>query len=508
MSNLDLNIDNYEIDDLKELLDVDENTTIGDIKSITELAVNKFNELKNQAAAIFFKEAGYKLMENFENNDEQIDDFEKEETKEDANFKFEDVESRIPPSQEVENIPKTYNNKVVPGTLNPTMRNVYNTTANIDSQYREIYTNTFDCSGSLNDDNQIIRMDSSTDYTFDLNEPLRNVLSISIGSVELPLSWYNISERMGTNRFDISGIPIVIESGFYNTIEDLIEEIQVKLDALHAGTWDISYNKRTGKTDISGATTTIDFGTFDISENCSIGPKINHNLGWLLGFRQPKYTSIPQKKLISESIADIYGPRYLFIKLGDFQNNRLTDRLTTLTNNNNTFKMPEYYKKYEVSRSYCKTSDSPHTMGFQDNKKHGVQKRDRPCRNGTGPAGPLFAEVGEIVDGLNNLTNAQKYTSQQFKIESVKRQIGQNRHFAPTDCDIILRIPIDVDMTDVNSRQKPYIYQHDGSFKRNYFGPTTIKRFKVELLDDKGINVDLNGLDWSFSLNVEKLRKY
>jgi hypothetical protein len=66
-------------------------------------------------------------------------------------------------------------------------------------------------------------------------------------------------------------------------------------------------------------------------------------------------------------------------------------------------------------------------------------------------------------------------------------------------------MPIDAAMTD---RQKPYIYQHDGSFKRNYFGPTTIKRFKVELLDDKGINIDLNGSDWSFSLNVEKLRKY
>jgi len=500
MSNLDLNIDNYEIDDLKELLDVDENTTIGDIKSITELAVNKFNELKNQAAAIFFREAGDKLVENFENN-EPIDDFEKEEI---GDAKFEDVDSRLPPpSQEVKNIPKTYNLAAAPDNLNPTMRNVYNTTANIDSQYREIYTNTFDCSGSLlipDDDKQIIRMDSSTDYTFDLNEPLREVLSISIGSVELPLSWYNISERMGTNRFDISGIPIVIDEGFYNTIEEVIKAIQDKLDEPpNVGVWDISYNKRTGKTDISGATTTIDFVTD--SSNCSIGPKINHNLGWLLGFRQPKYTLTSSTKLISESIADIYGPRYLFIKLGDFQNNRLTDRLTTLTNNNNTFKMPEYYKKYEVSRAYCKTSDSPHTMDFQYNKKHGAQTHDRPCRKGT-KAGE------EIVDGLNNLTNAQKYTSQQFKIESVKRQCGQNRHFAPTDCDIILRIPIDVDMTDANSRQKPYIYQHDGSFKRIYFGPTTIKRFKVELLDDKGINIDLNGLDWSFSLNVEKLRKY
>lgn len=490
MSNLDLNIDNYEIDDLKELLDVDENTTIGDIKSITELAVNKFNELKNQAAAIFFREAGDKLVENFENK--PIDDFEKEEMG-DGNF---DVNPFKLPSPEVENISKTYNHNVTQGKLNPTLRNVYNTTANIDSQHREIYANTFDCSGSLlNHEKQIIRMDSSTDYTFDLNEPLREVLSISIGSVELPLSWYNISEKMGTNRFDISSIPIAIDEGFYNTIEDLIAEINLNPD--FSNNWVISYNKRTGKTDISGATTTtIDF-VYD-SSNCSIGPKINHNLGWLLGFRQPKYTLTSSTKLISESIADIYGPRYLFIKLGDFQNNRLTDRLTTLTNNNNTFKMPEYYKKYETSYAYCKTNNDPHTMGFQENPEHDAKTHDRSSRKGT-KAGE------EIVDGLNNLTNAQKYTSQQFKIESVKRQIGQNRHFAPTDCDIILRIPIDVDMTD---RQKPYIYQHDGSFKRNYFGPTTIKRFKVELLDDKGINVDLNGSDWSFSLNVEKLRKY
>lgn len=497
-ANLDLNINNYGIDDLKELLDVDENTTISDIKSATELVVNKFNELKNQAAAIFFKEAGDKLIENFENKEEDDDEEEEDEDKEINN-----QSSRpIPPEQERIIFSKSRDIDPAPGTLNPTMRNVYNTTANIDSQYREIYTNTFDCSGALltpDDDKQIIRMDSSTDYTFDLNEPLRNVLSISIGSIELPLSWYNISKKMGTDRFDISGMLIVIDEGFYNTIEDVINEIQVKLEAASPATWDISYNKRTGKTEISGITTTIDFVpniTYDCSRNEIIGPKLNYNLGWLLGFRQPKYTSIPTPKLISESIADIYGPRYLFIKLNDFQSNRLTDRLTTLTNNNDTFKIPEYYKKYETSYAYCKTETSG--LELQERSK---QSTDRACRKGT--------NAGEqIIEGFNNLTNAQKYTSQQFKIEAVKRQIGQNRHFAPTDCDIISRIPIDVDITNPNKRQNPYIYQHDGSLKRNYFGPTTIKRFKVELLDDKGYNIDLNGLDWSFSLNVEKLRKY
>jgi len=43
---------------------------------------------------------------------------------------------------------------------------------------------------------------------------------------------------------------------------------------------------------------------------------------------------------------------------------------------------------------------------------------------------------------------------------------------------------------------------------RRYFGPVTIKTLKVRLLNDKGRVLDLNNMDFSFSLLVERLYQY
>jgi hypothetical protein len=40
---------------------------------------------------------------------------------------------------------------------------------------------------------------------------------------------------------------------------------------------------------------------------------------------------------------------------------------------------------------------------------------------------------------------------------------------------------------------------------REYFGPVDIQRLDVRLLDEYGRVIDLNGIDWSFSLAFEKL---
>jgi len=43
---------------------------------------------------------------------------------------------------------------------------------------------------------------------------------------------------------------------------------------------------------------------------------------------------------------------------------------------------------------------------------------------------------------------------------------------------------------------------------REYFGPVTIERLGIKLVDDKGNLVDLNGLDWSFVFRVKQLYQY
>jgi hypothetical protein len=43
--------------------------------------------------------------------------------------------------------------------------------------------------------------------------------------------------------------------------------------------------------------------------------------------------------------------------------------------------------------------------------------------------------------------------------------------------------------------------------QRIYFGPVNIHRMTIRLLNDRGNSVDLNGVDWSFSLVCEQLYK-
>ena len=52
------------------------------------------------------------------------------------------------------------------------------------------------------------------------------------------------------------------------------------------------------------------------------------------------------------------------------------------------------------------------------------------------------------------------------------------------------------------------IFSGINEIKRIYFGPLTVDRLEIKLIDDKGFIVDLNGLDWSFSLITEHLYKY
>jgi hypothetical protein len=41
--------------------------------------------------------------------------------------------------------------------------------------------------------------------------------------------------------------------------------------------------------------------------------------------------------------------------------------------------------------------------------------------------------------------------------------------------------------------------------ERLYFGPVNIRRMSIQLLNDRGETVDLNGSNWSFSFVCEQL---
>ena len=516
----DFDIENYSLEDLIELVGAASAQTKDSIKAAINNAVSQFEALKNAPAATFFNEVGEKLINNFDKLQPLIDSLDQRQVPEPSENLFQneyydegdistslaeqlpnrrDNISVVEPTTHMTQgqqrllIPNAHNVEITQGNMNPTLRNTYQNIINVDSQYREIKSDNITCNGTPKDGSNNY-VDSSTDFTFDLSEPMNNVISIAVGGIEIPRTWYTINEQFGTNSFELNGTLVTIPEGFYDDKQTLINAINSRI----TGTAIIDICSNTLKTTITssgGGNITLNFmpdGSGCNTENS--GPKINYNLGWLLGFRQPRYPMVGNESTSyqSEACLDLFGTRYLILKVNDFQSNRITGSMVSLTDNQNKFKTPSYYQRTRSSFPIC--TDSSGASVFTN--KGNVKLTNRACRRGTQNPNP-------IVDGSNNLTSAQKYTAQQITI--AQRNISQSRYFAPTDTDVLLRFPVEREDID---RTIPMIYENDGVQKRTYFGPTTLKRLRVQLLNDRGYPVNLCGMNFSFSLLVDQLYQY
>ena len=97
------------------------------------------------------------------------------------------VRQPIPPIYTI----NTNRNKFSEGLVDPLERETITSLLSINSKFRDSYSK------------------STTDFNLDLNEPLTNVVSIKLASIEILNSYYTISEYLRTNTF-------IVE--FFNTI--------------------------------------------------------------------------------------------------------------------------------------------------------------------------------------------------------------------------------------------------------------------------------------------------
>jgi hypothetical protein len=72
--------------------------------------------------------------------------------------------------------------------LNPLLKQTIKRVISIDSQYRNISTDPL-----------------TTSFSFDLSEPLRDVVSLKLYSVQIPYTWYTVGKSFGSNFFYIKG---------------------------------------------------------------------------------------------------------------------------------------------------------------------------------------------------------------------------------------------------------------------------------------------------------------
>ena len=177
---------------------------------------------------------------------------------------------------------------------------------NIDTKFRDEYNSNI-----------------TTDYNITLPERITDVRTISVTNVEVPNTFFNISENIGNNAMKITSATstgiLVVRDGNY-TQASLLTELNARKTALGSPftnlTFDASFNKIT-MTPSSG-TFAIDFGVDSTGAFAKYNFKTR--LGWLLGFRNQTYTGITAR-LTSEYMYSLTGPRYLYLVVDEFTSN-------------------------------------------------------------------------------------------------------------------------------------------------------------------------------------------
>ena len=399
----------------------------------------------------------------------------------------------MPTKREKLGINETFQVPVTQGTINPNLKNTITRLVNIDSQYRQIIM--------PNSENPLGPA-SPTNYTLDLTENLINVLSIKLNTVQIPYTWYAIDVSSGTNVlfYKLTGAPtytpFVVPPGNYTP--DQLQAYMSTVSPFNGSPFTIAYNPNSGKMTITNVSANyyevlffdpaykvpLATSTPQSINDAIAASKLNSNLGWLMGYRGTnqvpvvpntlKYmlqpiAFVPNNAIVSEALADTYGPKYLILVLDDYNQNHLNKGLVTIATNDTKLSLPSYF--------------TPGIPVICDD------------------AGTPFY----VQSSPRKLTQAQIYTIN--TINQTRNNTTIDRLTAPTTTDVLALIPL---KTYSLQTGQPYI-EFGSSLQTNervYFGPVNIERMKIQLIDDKGNILNMNGNDWSFTIVSTHLYEY
>ena len=223
--------------------------------------------------------------------------------------------------QERKNTPflSSFPSDFFPGVINPLKKRTTRQNLNIDSRFRDNYF------GS-----------QASNFSIDLPINFHNIVTIQLTAIELPSSFFVISKQLGNNFFTIS-LPdtnqsevITVPDGNYE-YQDLMDYINNSLINLGGNYQYIYFSANINSTTKSGSGNVIigllnnQLFPFTINFQCDKYGIEDRNtplplkFGWLLGFRNGIY--INNYTYVSEGIIDLYGPKYAYLIVDDYNNN-------------------------------------------------------------------------------------------------------------------------------------------------------------------------------------------
>ena len=424
MNNINLDINSYNIDELKNLFKLSQNYTSENIYSAKENIANSIcksniSESKKTEILIFLDNIKNKLINNLEtrlvNTNSSIKEF-------NGNHYI------------------TNNDEAILGNYKQTNKSILKKIYTIDSIFRQNYELT---------DNQ------SHNYTIQLPETISRAMSMSISSVEIPLTYHNISSYYNNNVFSIE---------LLDSSNNLIGNIQ--------------------KIELSP-------GLYE-SRISSYSP---NDLNRIICYSIEKEVNDKIKELVFQDISNnlqfVIEPRsgfscFKFDNSNNITNNILgTKKIKINFNVNNT----------NTNASNCYSNELYQKLGWQLGFRSNALIID---------ANDLFA----VSAGICHI-NYPRYiyiAIDDFQSSSQNYfSIASDSIVAP---NIITRINI-LSLLEEKTAFKQGAYAGDIYYNqkhiREYFGPTSINKLKIQLLDEYGRNFSLNNMDWSFIITFDCL---
>lgn len=503
MSQLDTNIDNWSTSDILDLLGLT-NPSSSEVEAVSNRLIRKASEDGNESIVTFLKQARSKVLQSTSREDEedsfneqasdqllewwhnqtlpQSDQVQADKTTSRQNKvqTFNDG-SHYQMKRETLGINQNFTVPVAQGTINPNLRNVVERTIIVDSQYR---ANIFPWAGQ-----NVSEPAFPTSFSVDLTETLYNVISMELYSVQFPKTWYNVSAFLGNSCFGLEydGADVsynVVRDGYYPGGE----AITAAINAEPSYGLDLSYSAISNligvrpRQSVPPATKIIWYDGTEAPNNpacrnCVTNSFANNNLGWTLGFRtydvsngslttsNPDVSGAWLDYAWAEASPSLNGPQYLLLSLDDYKHNRLNKGVIGTNITSNKLDLPSY------------TSCNNLTLDASGN--------------------PIA-----VKDAPRQLTQAQLFTINKIY---EGRQEKKARNVSPTTNNILAVIPVG---NDPHGSTVTLLGTSMASNRRDYFGPVTIERVGVELQDDKGNLMNLNGVDWSFTFKVKQLYQY
>jgi len=433
-----LSVKDYEIRELKDLLNLKDPYTLEDIvNNQSELqekllmdggvSQDKKNEIIN-----FLEEAKNILIKN-------------------SKKEFEELTKEIPDSLKPVNLV----NSVRRDRISDDSKNINLVTKllSIDSRFRDNYYNT-----------------SSTDFVMTLSTVLKNVVSIQLGSIEIPGTYYQISRELGNNYFwfewadpseNTSNPPlkkyyIEIPEGNYSRINmeyTINEEIlkATKANIPERSRPQFFIHEQTGKTST----------VIRVPENQTKSNLIKVDLSYNLYFNKKRY----------KKIGTHIGP------------------------------VEDDYKLLDIQTDFGIVGSIGWILGFRFGSYMYESNVDE---TGT-PIGPAYISEG-CYDGWGSkylylvIDDFNKNASN-LSITNYNSSLGK--------ANILARIPTDSassnNFTNGSIIQNSTLKDDYSIRKREYFGPVDITKMGIQIVDDLGRIIDLNNMDFSFALNVNCL---